>query len=480
MFLKNRVPGDAHDAPNPRRYRVPMFHVPTWLYLPWLFILGFWRLLWAAGWALYYGAKFYWATVPLGLLVYLTLAHGWYWALAASVFAAGLLLVWWVKSRGSFRRWVGWFYIGKWRHYIMYRRLWQPTVANLGLAQSFAGDRFYPSLLQVRHDGVSDLVTARMLPGQHPQDWSDAAPRFAHTFKALSCTASVSNVKAGRVALRLRLVDTLTETLAPFTVPDRVDVRRLVVAVDEDGRLFTVSLIGHVLVAGRTGSGKGSVVWSIVSALAVGISDGLVQIHAFDPKGGMEFAFGRGLFHAFHYDGPEAMAGALEDLAKTVNRRADRFRSIARDHTATVDEPSIVILIDEFASLTAYIPDKKLKERINFAMAAILTKGRAVGVYVVAALQDPRKEILSYRNLFATRIALALNEESEVNLILNDHATDRGAAAHLIGEDMPGVAYVMLDGRQSYARVRFPYHSDGDILALEAVYGHSLATQEGR
>jgi S-DNA-T family DNA segregation ATPase FtsK/SpoIIIE len=274
--------------------------------------------------------------------------------------------------------------------------------------------------------------------------------------------------------LRFRLVDTLAATLRPLPVAAVADVRRLGIAMDEDGRLYRVSLVGHVLLAGRTGSGKASVVWSILAALAGGIADGLVQVHAFDPKGGMEFAYGRPLFHAFHYEGPDTMAGALEDLAKVVNQRADRYRGRARDHVATLGEPTIVIPIDEFASLTAYVADKKIKDRINQTMAEILTKGRAVGVHVIAALQDPRKEILSYRNLFATRIALALNEESEVDMILGDNAVQRGAASHLIPDTMPGTGYVMLDGRARPARVRFPYHSDDDICALAATYGSTL------
>ncbi len=289
MFSKNRVPGDAHDAPNPRRWRVPMFHLPLWAYIPWLAVLGLWRLVFGLGVTLYYLAKFYWLSIPLGLLAYLTLAYGWYWAAAAAVFATGMLSVWWWQHRDTFRRWLGWFYIAKWRHYLRYRPLWQPTIANVGLATSFGGERFYPSLLNVRHDGRCDVVTARMLPGQHPHDWAEAAPRFAHTFKALSCTA-IESPKADRVALRFRLVDTLAATIPPFPVPATVDVRRLPVAVDEDGLLFAVSLIGHVLIAGRTGSGKGSAVWSMVSALATGIASGLVQVHAFDPKGGMESA----------------------------------------------------------------------------------------------------------------------------------------------------------------------------------------------
>jgi S-DNA-T family DNA segregation ATPase FtsK/SpoIIIE len=59
-----------------------------------------------------------------------------------------------------------------------------------------------------------------------------------------------------------------------------------------------------------------------------------------------------------------------------------------------------VVVVDEVAFLTAYQADRKLKERTLAALATLTTQGRAVGYCVVAALQDPRKEVLNIRNLF--------------------------------------------------------------------------------
>ena len=38
-----------------------------------------------------------------------------------------------------------------------------------------------------------------------------------------------------------------------------------------------------------------------------------------------------------------------------------------------------MVLVDEVAFLTAYQPDRKLKERIMNALATLTTQGRAVG-----------------------------------------------------------------------------------------------------
>jgi S-DNA-T family DNA segregation ATPase FtsK/SpoIIIE len=91
---------------------------------------------------------------------------------------------------------------------------------------------------------------------------------------------------------------------------------------------------------------------------------------------------------------------------------------------------------------------------------------------VVAALQDPRKEVLPFRNLFPTRIGLRLSEEAEIDLVLGDGARDRGARCDRIPQTSPGVGYVVLDGDPTPVRVRFPFLTDPDIHELAGAYRH--------
>jgi hypothetical protein len=46
-----------------------------------------------------------------------------------------------------------------------------------------------------------------------------------------------------------------------------------------------------------------------------------------------------------------------------------------------------VIVVDEVAFLTTYLPDRQLRDKIRAALATLTTQGRAVGFAVVAALQ---------------------------------------------------------------------------------------------
>jgi S-DNA-T family DNA segregation ATPase FtsK/SpoIIIE len=104
---------------------------------------------------------------------------------------------------------------------------------------------------------------------------------------------------------------------------------------------------------------------------------------------------------------------------------------------------------------------------------------------VVAALQDPRKDVLAIRNLFPDRIAMRLDEPDQVDMVLGDGARDRGAACELISADPAtgaGVAFVRLEADPDPVRVRAGWVTDKDIrdmavaclpdtapLAIEAV-----------
>ena len=105
-------------------------------------------------------------------------------------------------------------------------------------------------------------------------------------------------------------------------------------------------------------------------------------------------------------------------------------------------------------------------QRRRAAAPALTTQGRAVGYCVVAALQDPRKDVLTIRNLFSDRIAMRLDEPGQVDIVLGDGARDRGAVCELIPSDPAtgaGVAFVHLEGDPDPVRVRAGWVTDFDI-----------------
>src|SRR5699024_6741103 len=197
---------------------------------------------------------------------------------------------------------------------------------------------------------------------------------------------------------------------------------------------------------------------------------GLVQVVGIDPKGGMELGFGRPLFRQLvTMDGEAAedeAVGFLEDLASEADRRAARLAGHTRQLEPSRSLPFLLIVVDELASVTAFIADSKKRQRAEAALGRLLTKGRAPGMCVVAALQDPRKEIVKWRDLFPTRIGLRLVEDGQPDMVLGDGARDRGAACDEIAETSPGVGYVVEDGSKAVTRVRAGYLTDDDIRQL--------------
>jgi S-DNA-T family DNA segregation ATPase FtsK/SpoIIIE len=273
--------------------------------------------------------------------------------------------------------------------------------------------------------------------------------------------------RPGYLRLTLGRQDRLVDVVDPLPVPTMVDLDAVPVGVTEDGEPWRLAISGgaHTLIAGCTGSGKGSVLWSLLRGLALGIRDGLVDVRAVDPKGGMELAPGAALFSQFAWR-REDMVELLEEAAWTMADRASRLRGVVRVHTPTVEEPAIVVVVDELAQLTSYEPDPKLRKRAIHALSLLLSQGRGPAVTVIAAMQDPRKDVVEFRDLFPVRVALRMVEADQANLVLGRGARARGAACELIPRALPGVGYQLLDGEQHPTRVRASWMSDDAIDAL--------------
>ncbi|MEU7679725.1 FtsK/SpoIIIE domain-containing protein [Micromonospora taraxaci] len=400
------------------------------------------------------------------------------WRIAGVVTGVVLLgAAWWWRWPESFAQRIVWRVRGGWRRVVVYRGLWQPTMSTLRLTSKLNDAVYVPQVVKVRSTGRVDLVTVRLLPGQILTDYAEVAERLAKTFGATDCRVRSHKRNRRQIVLWFLVDDPLTKVVPPIAPADSVDLKALTVALREDGLMYRLRLLGtHLLIAGATGAGKGSVLWSIIAALGPGIRSGLVQVWALDPKGGMELAAGRRLFAKFCYGGDDtigwesAFAEVLDEAVERMRSRQATMRGFSRLHKPTVDEPFIVLVVDELASLTAYVTDRDLKRRIAAALSLLLSQGRAAGVTVVGALQDPRKEVLPFRDLFPTRLALRLAEAGQVGLVLAEGARARGARCDEIPESLPGVGYVGIDGEAEPVRVRFPFHSDDDVAELVELY----------
>jgi S-DNA-T family DNA segregation ATPase FtsK/SpoIIIE len=360
-----------------------------------------------------------------------------------------------------------------------YRRGWHAAMTLAGLAPLYGGRVLLPVLGKVHRDGAVDLVPAGLVTGQSPADFADRAENLAHAFGALLCR--VRDCGPGSVILEFVRADTLAEPFGSVPFLAETDLSALPVGRQENGFPWLLRLLGtHLLIAGATGSGKGSVIWSVVRALIPGIRAGWVKVWALDPKR-MELSYGRGLFDRYA-DQAAAMVELLESAVAEMHDRAAQFGGKTRTFTPSAAFPFLVIVIDELAFVTAYQPERDLRKRAEAALATLTSQGRSVGVCVVGALQDPRKDVINLRNLFPTRVALRLDESGQVDMVLGDGARDRGALADLISplpDQGAGVGYVRLEGTPDPVRVRAAFVSDEDIHAMVAAVTPVLAAAGG-
>jgi S-DNA-T family DNA segregation ATPase FtsK/SpoIIIE len=402
--------------------------------------------------------------------------YGWRWGLGLVALVLAVLLIWAITDRPSYLRLVGWRLLAWWRLVWVYRRHWQPVMIVSGLGRHLRGRDYLPRLVGVTCTSWADLVTVRMLSGQAVKDWADRADHLAHGFGATSCRVAIA--RAGRLLLTFPRQDALAAPLSAVPVPETASVGPVEVGKQENGRPWLLKIHGtHVLVAGATGAGKGSVIWSTIRGLLPAVRAGLVELWALDPKL-MELSYGREIFGDRYAADPAECAELLEAAVKVMQERAGRFAGRQRSHTPTVEDPFVLVVVDEVAFLTAYQPDKGLKLRISAALATLTTQGRAVGVGVLAALQDPRKEVMSIRNLFPDKIALRLDESEQVDMVLGDGARDRGALAdHIspIPELGAGVGFVPLEASPDPVRVRAAYVSDQDIRLMAREFARGEA-----
>ncbi|WP_028661588.1 FtsK/SpoIIIE domain-containing protein [Saccharomonospora saliphila] len=448
--------------------------------LPWWTLLPRWVQLAAlpvvlvglACWLLVQAGRLLWR-YPLTLAV--AVLVGWVQAafggpvLAFTLLAVVVVLgLWWRLHRDSFARVALAQVRTEYRRFGVYACQWRTVMRLSDLVKRDRGKEYRPRLGLVRSEGWRDRVRVRMVTGQAPEQWEAHASGLAHAFRAQSCRVRVR--KPGRLELDLIHRDPLARPIpAPALVekPEAVDLKRVTVGRTETGRPWRVRLVGrHLLAVGATGAGKGSLLWSIVWALAPLIRAGRVQLMGIDPKGGMELGQAPEVFQRVVFDnGPDAVA-LLEEIAATVKERAARYRGMLRTWTPATGDPFLLLVIDELADVLAYQPDKQLRERANRAVQTITSQGRAPGVAVVGLVQDPRKEIVSFRHLFPTRVALRLDEKTQVDMVLGDGVREQGAAAHEISEHTPGVAWAKEDGKREPFRARAFHVTDTDLDAL--------------
>ena len=218
------------------------------------------------------------------------------------------------------------------------------------------------------------------------------------------------------------------------------------IGADEHGAVL-VDLVAdgpHALIGGTTGSGKSELLRSMVASMAASADVDHLAFVLIDYKGGSAFDRCGDLPHT---------VGVVTDLDPHLSERALRClnaeleyreRLLRRFEADSIEAyralgdpteplPRLVVVIDEFATLVAELPD------FVDALVGVAQRGRSLGVHLVLATQRPSGVISeNIRTNTNLRVALRmLDSVDSVDVIGTD------SAAH-IGRDAPGRAHLRL------------------------------------
>jgi S-DNA-T family DNA segregation ATPase FtsK/SpoIIIE len=330
-----------------------------------------------------------------------------------------------------------------------------------------------PTVIAVRSGASWDEVRVRLVPGQKPEDFDQAARALASACGVARC--QVRELSPNVVSIDFQRRNLLAD---PVTCPDlaalagipgeAVDLRRVWAGRTEYGQDWHIPLAGpasHLLTAGESGAGKNSVTWRPLVSIAPAIRDDLVRVSGIDPKG-MELAYGRRIFHRYAVTGTDALE-LLDDLVEAMAARKATFAGRVRVVPITREHPLELLEFDELGALTKYT-DRKTRDAITERLALLTTQGRALGFTVRGYVQEPTKDTVPVRELFPRRICLRVAAKSHVGMVLGDQAYERGAWANRITDTEAGVGYVFGEGLREPLRVRAGWVPDQTIKALEA------------
>jgi S-DNA-T family DNA segregation ATPase FtsK/SpoIIIE len=359
------------------------------------------------------------------------------------------------------RRWFSRYSGGRWRDVA--------TSCDLAPAHRKTGEQQVPRVVKVRSSSSSvDTVYVRMVPGQTLAQWQDKTDALAVSLNVER--VGVERVKPQILALIVQRRESFTEVIeAPEMLwdSDAVDLSSLFLGETEFGSDWCEPLIGnHWLVAGATGSGKGSLAWGPLRSLAPMIRDGLVRLHTLDPKR-MELTKAEGISHAYASDLDdcvEVVRAFVADLRETEESLADQGK---RKFTPSQDTPLNLLMMDELGALLSF-GDYAVAKELRKLLSIVGTQGRATGHSMLGYVQEPTKDTVPIRDLFTVRICLRVTTAGHADMVLGDGARLRGALADEIPNDpaTAGIGYVLRPKSRLPMRVRAAYVDDAEIDEL--------------
>jgi DNA segregation ATPase FtsK/SpoIIIE, S-DNA-T family len=230
----------------------------------------------------------------------------------------------------------------------------------------------------------------------------------------------------------------------------------------------------HVLIGGRTGSGKSTLFHVMVTSAALWYSPRELQFMLIDFKKGVEFR----AFAAHHLPHAQVIAiesdrefglSVLRHLDQELSRRGELFRKAgAQDlaaHRRSGDEylPRVMLLIDEFQEF--FTEDDVIARDAALLLDRFVRQGRAFGVHVVLGSQTLGGSYALAKSSIGqmgVRIVLPCNE-ADAHLLLHEE-NDISRLLTRPGDAVYNDRAGMVDGNSPFQVCWLPEEEEGNYL----------------
>lgn len=276
-----------------------------------------------------------------------------------------------------------------------------------------------------------------------------------------------------------------TPTIVPFNLADRPHDGAFLFPIGLDGltpiwESLNNSNLGHILIAGATGSGKSSAMRSILSALLLTESAADLNVVLVDPKK-VEFAFWRGIPHLVG-DIATDLESATAAAQSVMNIVEDRLELFARNgvldlngYNKITDQklPRIIFAVDELLDLAM----QGAKQRTQFYTLLIRNAGkaRAAGVTLLLATTDPRADTIdaSLRDNCKLRIAFYMADRGSSTAIIDS------LAATTLPANRPGRCVARIPRQRALMTLQAYYIDEANLSTFASQVRGAYTVEDG-
>ena len=299
----------------------------------------------------------------------------------------------------------------------------------------------------------------------------------------------VPNQRRAKVALK--------EVMAKS--PESTSIMRLPLYLGRDvkGQPLVCDLaeMPHLLIAGRTGTGKSVCLNALILSILMTRSPGQVKMLMIDPKM-VELSLYRDIPHLLHPVVTD-MKKAEALLAWAVEKMEDRYGLLARAGVRHIDSynrlsheerlrrlqpvdeadraaipgylPYLLIFADEMADLMMTAPKEVETHIIRLAQ-----KSRAVGIHLILATQKPTVDVITglIKSNLPARIAFQVASRSDSRVVLDEMGADK-----LLGN---GDMLFLYPGTSKIMRAQGTFVSDEEVTGITEYLCNQAPAQYSR